>query len=268
MKKFLSIAALLLVMTSLGAQEAPEKTDKGRFALGVTAGLPEGLGLSAAVRVSDYVQFRTGYSLFPYTYNKVLNFKDARYVFNQGLPNERTLDFTEVPLKGNLFPGGMGNVLADFFLGRTTNFHISFGCFIASNKVLRVRADMREIVAPEDWATFAVSYQGLSISTDAEGYAYLDARTPSFLPYLGIGFGRAVGSERVRFVADFGAIFTNGISFTTYSFIHDDVREYEVHSYHLVNRDGEPFDREEYIDRASRIPVIPMVRLNLFIKLF
>ncbi len=269
MKKIILVICVLLMSVGMSAQDVEKKTNDSHIGIGVTVGAPEGLGLSFAVPFTPIIQLRAGYSFLPITYSRVFNFPGARYTFNEGTPYQRVLDFSRVPITAKGLTDGMGKVLLDVFPGKTTAFHFTAGFFVGWNNLIQLKGDLRETFAREDWGTLAVKYNGIVASTDKNGYAHIDGRINNLLPYLGVGFGRAVtDNSRVRFTADLGIAYTGGIQFRIYNYVHSEPTWTVLRSEHLVNRHKEPLDREKYLNRLSDFPLLPMLHLNLYIKIF
>ena len=89
------------------------------------------------------------------------------------------------------------------------------------------------------------------------------------LPYLGIGYGRALNvNKRVGFGVELGAMYTGGIKFQTYNYANSsNVQTSVLTSSTFADDSGKLRDRG-LIDKVSRIPVLPMLKLGVYFRLF
>lgn len=264
MKKISTLIVALAV--SLGSIPAfAQKQDNqlaNHLALGVTLGL-DGIGLEAALPITPYVQARAGYSIFPYTYKRNMNLGNVEI-------GGETKSLDNVPFAATLWKGGTGKLLFDIFPGKKTPFHFTVGLYIGSGKFIHAQADLSGILDPSDYATLAVMYDKLKVSTDPKGIVSLDNKMGVVTPYVGIGVGRAVRpGSRVSVSFDLGALITGGSKFQTYNYVNLEGKAQPVvlTSELLTDEDGHYSDGE-WVNRISRFPVLPMLKLNVFIRLF
>ncbi len=260
MKKLVSIAAVLSLMCF--ASFAQDKQMFNHFAAGVTVGI-DGFGFEMATTMSPYVQVRGGYSIFPYTYKRTESFSLAL----KGKGSERNY---EIPIGITIFKGGSGKLLFDIFPGKNTDFHFTLGAYTGFGKLGYAYGDCTNYLDEYEYANLEVDFNGISVTTDQKGYAIIDAKakTGSFIPYAGLGFGRTVRpGSRVRVSFDLGALITGGLKFQTYNF-HDSPkgRAIPITSASLADDNGNLAD-DGLIDKFSKFPVIPMLKLNIFINI-
>jgi hypothetical protein len=258
MRKSLVIALFVLMALSARAQD---KQWVNHLALGITAGA-DGAGLELAVPFSPYVQLRTGYSIFPYSIKKTVDleadFKD------QGL------DFGAVPVYGTLWKGGTGKVFLDVFPGKKTGFRLTVGAYIGPGKVFHGYGDLREHLEMDDFATLVITYNTIGFTTDPKGYVLVDGLMKTVAPYVGVGYGRAIQPDsRLRFSVDLGGIITGGLTVQTYNYsMNKDGEPVVLHSSDLKDpKDGRQRDKG-WIDRVSKFPFVPMLKLNVYFLLF
>ena len=265
MKKTITfIAALAVSLMGLTAR-AQDKQIANHLAVGITTGL-DGIGLEVAIPMSPYVQLRTGYSLFPFAFKGHINLGNIE-------AGGATRDLTHTPIKASLWHGGAGKLLADIFPGRNTSFHFTVGAYMGPGKLFHASADLSGALDPADYATMAVTYgQGadkISISTDPKGFVNADIKVGVVRPYVGIGFGRAVNPDnRVRVTFDMGVLITGGFKVQSYSYLRNPKGDPSVlTSAALIDDDGHQIDNG-WIDKICGFPIMPMMKLNVFFRLF
>lgn len=238
----------------------------------------EGLGLQVATTLTPYVQIRAGYSIFPYSHKQSFNLGSFK------VTEERTVDLTNTPIKLSLWENGLGNLMFDIFPGKHVAFHFTVGMYIGSGKLLAAQLDARDpILHKDEYASLAISYGDLKVSSDSNGQIYADLGFGSrdkevfnsIFPYAGIGFGHAVGlNKRVGVTFDMGVIYTGGIKAQTYNFhTLDPVTDQHIKKTAVVtsatftDNDGNKQDKG-LVDQIGQIPVFPMMRLTLVVRIF
>lgn len=261
MRRFLPIlTAWLLLMVALSAR-AQDRQLANHLALGITVGA-DGAGLELALPFSPYVQLRTGYSIFPYSLKKTVDL-EADF-------SEQGLDFGAVPVFATLWKGGTGKVFLDVFPGSKTGFHFTVGAYIGPGKVFHGYGDLREHLEPEDYSTRVMTYNTFAFTTDTKGYVQVDGLMKTVAPYVGVGYGRAIKPDsRLRFSLDLGGIVTGGLSVRTYNYsVNKDGEPVVLHSSDLKDpEDGRQRDKG-WIDRVTRFPFVPVLKLNVYFLLF
>ena len=260
MKKILTF--ILAIALTCFASRAQDSQMANHLALGVTLGL-DGIGLEAALPITPYVQARAGYSIFPYTHKQDVNLGS---IVVQG----QTKQLDKVPLSATMWKGGTGKLLVDVFPGKKTPFHFTVGAYFGAGKYLNAQVDLSKELNPADYATLAISYNNTKVSTDPSGIVSLDAKIGSVVPYVGIGFGRAVKPDsRVRVSFDLGALITGGTKLQTYNYVNLEGKAQPVvlTSQSLSDKDGKQVD-DGWVDKISAFPVLPMLKLNVFVRLF
>lgn len=256
----------------------PDKQIFNHLSVGAEVLSLEGLGVQVATTLTPFVQIRAGYSLFPYSHKQNIDFGTYK------VTDERTIDLRNTPLKFTLWENGLGNLMFDIFPGKRVPFHFTVGMYIGNGKLLSAKADAREpILRKDEYASLAISYGDIKVSSDSDGQIYADLGFGSrdketfnvIFPYAGIGFGRAVGlNRRVGVTFDMGVIYTGGIKAQTYNFhTLDPVTDQHVKktavltSATLTDDDGNQRDKG-LIDKIGAIPVFPMMRLTIVVRIF
>ena len=250
-------AVALLSLFCVNGQ-AQDKQLFNHLSLGVSLGV-DGVGAELALPVSPFVQLRAGYAIFPYTFKKTADVNAV--IAGVGLGS--------FPASFTFWKGGNGKILLDFFPGKKTPFHLTAGVFAGSGKFIHWEADWLYQMDEEDHATRPITYRGFTFSTDAAGRVKADAMMKRWVPYVGLGYGRAVDpSKHLSISVDLGVLITGGIQVQTYNFVgNPDGTPVVLSSDNLVTPGGRQLDRG-WTDRAARFPVLPMLRINMFFNLF
>lgn len=259
MKKLLVFLAALAVSLPSVAQVRDSQVFD-HLALGVSAGI-DGLGIEVAMPASPYLQIRGGYSFFPFSINNTANLGKVNF------EDTFQLDLSNVPFSVSPWVGGLGKVLLDIYPSKRGPFHFVAGAFFGSGRMLGVKADLRNAIDPIDYTT-GYGINDFSISTDKDGYAYLDAAVGKVLPYLGIGTGRAVKlRSRVSATLEVGAVYTGGIKIVGYNYSFDPEGETSVATSKDLVMDGKQLD-EGMVDKLAAFPILPMLKFGIYVRLF
>ena len=267
MKKTLAIVASLALTLLSTATFAQDSQLFNHLSAGISLGL-DGIGAEIAVPATPYLQIRAGYSIAPIPYNTTpakLGI-EANNVEIDGKP----ANLNNMPLSFSYQKGGRAKLLLDIFPSKKGSFRITAGVYGGAGSLIKAKADMTGILGQEDWGTLAILFNDVSLSTDKKGFAYADLATPIIMPYLGIGVGRAVNpAKRVSVGFDFGLLYTGGIKAQTYDYVGQPENKpaiVPITSEDTVNG-GEKMDNG-VIDILGKIPVYPVLKLNLFFSLF
>ena len=255
MKKIVLLSVLCCLAGSAMAQEI------GYFnhvAIGLEAGTA-GVGAQLAAPIGQYFQLRAGYAMMP------------------PLSYTRTIDVPEHPgehgsAKGANVPVDakatihLSNVelLFDIFPFETSDFHITAGMLYGPKDIVKVT---NTSALPNDY-----NIVGLAVESEGEEYTvkainnHIDGYigVESLRPYLGIGLGRAVRTDRrVSFTCDLGAVYWGkpGL-FAPGEPLIGDWKDVRITAASLNNRD------EGLIAKAEKLVLYPMVNVHLFVNLF
>ena len=169
----------------------------------VGAGLgTDGFNIEIATRLGNHLDIRTGYNrafgLVGYT---------VKGVSVPEHPGNPTGAGVSVPLNIKL---GMNDahLLVNIYPSATGSFHFTVGAYMGAQRFARIKATG----LPADYNTAGIEVDGYLVTAHngvLDAYAGAPGLgSPAFAvkPYLGIGFGRAVSTERkVSFVFDLGA---------------------------------------------------------------
>lgn len=257
MKKTIAvIAALCMVCMSTFAQ------DKQVFNhLSVGPAIGEGLGVELAMPISPKIQIRAGYSYaIPITIG--LNLSSLANAFGD---NSISRDLSNVPVTVGSWKGGVGNLMVDFFFSKNSAFHLSAGILINSGKMVNLKADLRNVLRPDEYGTVAIGPEGKTpISSDKNGFAYVDWQSKwKVMPFIGLGWGRPCRQDRlVSVVFDMGLAITGKSQFQSYNYLRSDVQTVIIDGDYVGNRD------KGLMDFATNIPLYPMLKLTVFFRCF
>ena len=210
------------------------------------------------VPLSPFVQLRAGYAIFPYTFKKTI---DVNGEF-------AGLELGSFPASFTFWKGGNGKFLIDFFPGKKTSFHLTAGVFAGAGQFMHWEADWQYQVEEEEYATRPFTYRGFTFSTNDQGIVLADARMDHWVPYAGLGFGRAVSPDkRLTVSADLGVLITGGTQIQTYNYVNDPSGEPVIlQSRNLVTPGGRQLDKG-WTDRLAKCPVLPLLRITVFFSL-
>ena len=251
------------MLLTLGLSNSRAQEDKMMFnhmSLGITAGL-DGAGVEVVFPATDFLQLRCGYSFIPVH----LNGKVSLGTFTL---DDDSITLSDVPVNASIWKGGMGNLMLDIYPSRTGSFHFVAGVYAGPGKLIGSKVDARGYIEPEHYKT-GLGRQGVSCSTDGEGFIHLDAAVMKAMPYLGLGFGRALNPDsRVCFNFELGAAYSGGIKLVAYDYSNPNkVTTSVLTSSVFVTESGNQLDGG-IIDKLARFPVLPMFKFGLYVRLF
>ncbi|MBR1869517.1 MAG: hypothetical protein IJ799_05560 [Bacteroidales bacterium] len=294
MKKiFVSLCALALVCGSAIAQD--EKSDSFLFnhlGLGVTLGF-DGAGAEIVLPVGHHMQIRGGYSMVPYTYTS----KSVHVEIDKATSSSPWDINGDIAAKVHPVTDG-ARLLLDLYPSKKGGFHFTVGAYygIHPDRGVFAITTAEPLPIPEsEWGTTGIELKrgedpSVYLSTDREGYFKMDLRmdnpignklgVPTLRPYAGIGFGRNLKADgSIAFTLDLGALYCGSWGVYGWDYMSD------------LDSDGIPvklqksdvaaveevFDLEQgtitrYSDKAfdimGALPVAPILKFNLVIKLF
>ena len=273
MKKFIILISAFAVLASASAQ-AQSSTGFG-ISAGVTAGIMEGAGLSFGLGITDNIRIRAGYSMFPNSLIKEYPLE---------LPEWGSNPKTSTAITGNV--SSSSNLLLDFHPG-AGSFRLTAGLFFGSGDFITV---YNTKPLPDSYHNAGISYyldgnrnnddvwNFYRIQTDDDGILKGVIKTGAVRPYLGIGFGSAVPSGRVGAAFDLGVEYTGGLDLRTDAKnIKSEVESLQMTTAGVLETvkmirgsdSTRSYDKYlDYIDEIRGIPVLPVMRFSIFVKLF
>ena len=254
MKKIVSLFVALAVLSV--SSYAQDKQLFNHLSIGASVGL-DGLGIEVATPVTPYVQLRAGYSIV------IPTSVTTTYNFGSFESSSRKIDLTNVPITAGFWKGGLGKLIADIYPWPNIPFHFAAGLFIGGGKFSSISVDASKVLNPDEYATLAVGYNGVNISSDKNGSFNVDAKTGNVLPYVGIGFGHAVNTKNLVSVTFDLGVMIGGPKMQSYNYIRSDAgTPVELTSAVLDNND------KGIIDAINKFPVMPLLKLNVFFNVF
>ena len=256
MKKLIILFVAVLALSASFAQAQEDKMLFNHMSAGISLGV-DGLGAELAFPASQFLVVRGGYSFMPYSYKKNVSLSDLHV-------GGSIKNLSNVPVTAKPWKGGEGNIMLDIYLSPTGIFHFVAGALVGSGQLIGGKVDLRDKISPEDYKT-GITYNGVSCSTDADGFAYVDALVNKVLPYVGVGIGRAVNPDkRVTFNFELGAAYSGGMKVVTYDYSNPSkVTRSEVTSSALNQKDN------GVVDKLARYSVVlPMLKFQVYVNLF
>ena len=203
MKRHLFPLVLALVLSATAAQ-ARDLGFLNHLSLGVTAG-SDAIGFQAAVPLGKHMVFRGAYvSGCGIAYDRSFRVDmDAKW------DNSDFSIHDDVALRGSVVTTDIRGIL-DLYPFKNGGFHLSLGAYYApgSTRFLQIENTTPLPIDPEEYHTSGISMNGQFVTTDEEGFISGGVHVPRFRPYLGIGFGRPVSSDkRISMTLDLGACY-------------------------------------------------------------
>jgi hypothetical protein len=260
---FLDMKKLLVLLFAAIALAIPRAQAQDMFnhmSLGVTVGLTDGFGLDIAMPMGSKFQLRAGYAIDPIGLSfDIENLGSMKF-------NGKDYQMKNVPVSVSSWKSGNGHLMADFYPGKG-GFHLSAGAFVNNGKFISAVADLSKVLDREDWGASSVN----GVSTDKNAQAYMDVKTWAVMPYVGLGFGRALNPEKTfNFVFDMGLLVWGSPQLQsrkyTLSSNYENYDSVPITSQSLGLKEGDT--AAQLMDLVSAIPVCPYLRFGFYFKLF
>ena len=243
------------------------------FAVGVSVGAMDGIGAELALGLSEKINVRAGYSFFPNKLIKEYEVSLPAWGVNPASDNSFTARLT-----------GSANLLLDFHPWSRW-FRISAGVFVGPGDFLQV---YNTKPLPDSYRAAGINYyvdcdkddltKYYRIQANEDGIMKLAFRTASVKPFVGIGFGSSVPSDRIGASFDLGVEYIGGMELhTTARNIKGDFDDITLTTDGLMltvkeiqkNPGERSYDKYiDMVDKLRALPVLPVARFTLFVKLF
>ena len=237
--QLLGLVAAMLLATNAHAQD---KKLFNHLAIGAEVGTT-GWGFEAAMPLTHYVTFRTGFTTLP-RFN--VNF-DIDYT-TKGV--EKNVD-----VKGRVHMSDY-KLLADIYPFKHSSFHVTGGFYAGLPDLGTVR-NVEPLEVDEG--------EGLEIvfvRPDEYNTAHLKLQTKSFKPYAGLGFGRPVSTKhKVSVAFDLGVQFWGTPALKVYS-------PDEQGWIKMKKDDIEDKDFHDAVKIINRVKVYPVLNLRIYCNVF
>ena len=271
----LSALILLVPVQALAQDSGPvpsqesytAPSDGFHMAAGVSLGLMDGAGVNLAFGVTDWLNVRAGFSGIP-----------------SFLIKEYDVPEVGVGVTGR-FPAS-GNLLFDFHPGGKS-FKLTAGIFFGASDFFKA---FNTKALPDSYRKAGISYyadgnrngdisQFYTINPDDKGFLYGALKAGAVKPFIGLGFGSAIPRKRVGVNFDLGVEYTGGLDLRTdaRNFLSGEVVNIPITTAGAMEtvRVMRNSSREEsydkyfkYIDKLRSLPVLPVARVSVFVKLF
>ena len=254
-------------------QDSPEAGSlRFSMAAGASLGVMDGAGVALGFGVTDRFKVRAGFGLIP-------SFLIKEYIVS--LPKWGSNPATTTGVSGML--PSSGSLLLDFHPGGKS-FHLTAGVFFGSSDFARV---YNTKALPESYHNFGVAYHAdgdmssskfYTIQPDDKGFLYGALKSGAVRPFAGLGFGSAIPRKRVGVTFDLGVEYTGGLELRTDALnLNGDVVNIPIttagvlKTVYEMRGSSEPkfYDKYfDYIDKIRELPILPVARISVFVKLF
>lgn len=271
MKRLLILVAALAIL--LPGRASAQSSMPFEMSAGLSLGVMDGIGVELGFGVTEKLNVRAGYSIFP---NMLI--KD----YSISLPKWGSNPATETAFTGR--GSGSGNLLVDFH-PTAGSFRVTAGLFFGSQDFIKV---YNTIPLPESYHAAGVNYfvdadksdltKWYRIQSDDKGVMSAALKAGAVKPFIGIGFGSAVPKGRVGASFDLGLECSGGLSLTAPARnISGEVETINLTTVGLkqtvkdirTNKDDTSYDKYlDYVDKLRALPVLPVARISVFVKLF
>ena len=267
---FLLVTALALLLPGRGSAQNDMPFS---MAAGVSLGVMDGAGVDLAFGVIDNLNVRVGYGVIP-------SFLIPEYAID--LPTWGDNPATKTALSGSI--AGSGNLLVDYHPGGKS-FKVTAGLFFGSGDFIKV---FNTVPLPDSYHQAGITYwldgktddkaNRYRIKSDNTGILSASFKSSSVRPFVGIGFGSAVPKNRVGVTFDLGIEYIGGLDLRANATNRNDEIEnlslttagvlqtvYDIRG-HSNERTYDKYI--SYVDKLRSLPVLPVARLSVFVKLF
>ena len=271
MKRFLILVAALAVL--LPGRASAQSSMPFEMSAGLSLGAMDGIGVELGFGVTEKLNVRAGYSIFP---NMLIK------EYSISLPKWGNNPATETAFTGR--GSGSGNLLVDFH-PTAGSFRVTAGLFFGSQDFLQV---YNTIPLPESYHAAGINYyidadksditKFYRIRSDDKGVISAAFKAGAVKPFIGIGFGSAVPKSRVGASFDLGLEYSGGLSLTSLARnISGEDEMIDLTTAGLMqtvkdirtNKEDKSYDKYlEYVDKLRALPVLPVARISVFVKLF
>ncbi|MBR6974023.1 MAG: hypothetical protein IKH80_05285 [Bacteroidaceae bacterium] len=239
--QLLGLVAAMLLATNAHAQD---KKLFNHLAIGAEVGTT-GWGFEAAMPLTHYVTFRTGFTTLP-RFN--VNF-DIDYT-TKGV--EKNVD-----VKGRVHMSDY-KLLADIYPFKHSSFHVTGGFYAGLPDLGTVHnTGLLEVDEGE-----GLEIGDVFVRPDETGTVHLKLQTKSFKPYVGLGFGRPISSKHKTSVAfDLGVMFWGKPALKVYS--PDENGWIKMRKDDIDNKDF-----HDAVKIIERVKVYPVLNLRIYHNIF
>lgn len=263
-------AAMILSASTVSAQSAFEQ-----FSVGALFG-SEGAGLQVATTLTPSLQLRAGFAYLPYS---LVGKQEVDIQSWYGIVQHPACKTTITETKNS----GTLSLLLDWYPNEGSTFHVTAGALLGSATMFEVT---NTTALPETYHYAGIDYfpEGNRSSTptvlrsDSNGIYAGALRRNAVRPFAGIGFGSPFAGRTVGVTFDIGVEYTGGIGLYTdpsgsgspdMDFRLDSKGTQEMFYDMRGGNKTKSYDKYlKYIDTLYKLPILPVVRLNVFFGAF
>lgn len=301
MKKLFAILATLFAISvfSVRAQEE-DKQFFNHLSVGVDLLSTEGLGLQVAAPISRHFQVRVGFNLmdahvalYDVVVKKVADMQNIdvlkggvnpfQYSYKLKDPVESgNTKIDQFDLKATMQSRNI-DLLVDLFPGKKSGFHFTVGAMFSLTPKGLITSTVNALYQgqPAIAENMRCNTEIMDVTTDKEGLFHLNVqyKMRNVHPYVGIGFGRPVSlKHRVGVNFDMGVIYVGGVSLASYSYYDNPDQPKNVLldqawfrkniTEDIISNAEDRNKIDKYLGFVNNFPVVPVLKLTLFIRLF
>ena len=271
MKRFFLYVAALAVL--LPGRISAQTDMPFSMSAGVSLGVMDGVGVDLGFGVIDNLNVRVGYGFIP-------SFLIKEYGIE--LPAWGNNPATSTAMSGKV-PGN-GSLLVDYHPG-AGSFRITAGLFFGSGEFAKV---YNTKALPESYHAAGISYyvdgdtsdltKFYRIQSDESGIVSAYFKSGAVRPFVGVGLGSAIPRNRVGVAFDLGVEYIGSLDLRTdarnmkgdvenLALTTDGVLQtiYEIRGH---SREMSYDKYISYVDKLRSLPVLPVARVSVFVKLF
>ena len=272
MKRFFLFVVALAVL--LPGRISAQTDMPFSMSAGVSLGVMDGVGVDLGFGVIDNLNVRVGYGFIPsFLIPKI----------DVDLPTWGSNPATSTAFSGSV--AGSGNLLVDYH-PTGGSFRVTAGLFLGTKDYVKV---YNTKALPESYHNIGISYYKdgdesdiinnfYSIQSDAKGILSAAFKAGAIRPFVGVGFGSAIPKNRVGVAFDLGVEYIGSLDLRTDASNIDDVQENiplttagVLHTIYGIRGHSREMSYDKYIDYVDKLrdlPVLPVARVSVFVKLF
>lgn len=275
MKSFFLLVAALAVLLPGRVSAQTESASGMPFSMsaGLSLGVMDGVGVNLGCTLTNKLGVRAGFGMIP-------SFLIKEYGID--LPAWGSNPETSTAVTGKL--PGSGNLMVDFH-PTGGSFRVTAGLFVSSSDFVRVYNTKALPVSYHQagityWLneTTTESADRYRIKSDENGIVSAVFKSGAVRPFIGVGFGSAVPKNRVGVAFDLGIEYIGGLDLRAEAYNRkDEVETLSLTSASLkrtvkeirTNKEDDSYDKYlDYVDKLRSLPLLPVARFSVFVKLF
>ena len=252
MKKLSLLVTAMLMLVAQGAS-AQDQNLFNHLGVGVSVGALDGIGFEVAVPASNWAALRVGMSFMP----------KVKYGFDVDIDSNDPALKDKAKMEAKLNKTDF-KVLVDVYPIPKSDFRLTLGAYIGSEKLVDVYDKEPFLTNPADYGKVGIKLGDYRVSSDDQGHVQADLKVNGFKPYVGLGYGRAIPKKRLAFNFDLGVQFWGKP--TVWTNVKDNFGD---SSYQQLNKsDINNDDADKFFDIMEKITVCPVISFRLNGRIF